>query len=235
MWVCVSHHVKIRAADWVLLSDYACSSPVAPNNNKPQITTRHNECIWTLTLVQEWDVCFITACNAVWFQLPFCTHTLAHNCTFFVCFYIDQYTSTSLYEVRTCAFGRCFTVVLLNVCHICFDVGWSSHTHVLSPLSLSPLFSAFLRAVLQRLDAVQEILESNCIALNSVRSLLSHLPDLDRGICSIYHRKVSVCKMGPTFVFFPPTVFSTVSNSFCQCRILFIWNLCSFMFFCDKH
>ncbi|CAG07808.1 unnamed protein product, partial [Tetraodon nigroviridis] len=46
-------------------------------------------------------------------------------------------------------------------------------------------------SVLRRLDAVQEILESNCSPLNSVRSLLSHLPDLDRGICGIYHRKSS--------------------------------------------
>lgn len=58
--------------------------------------------------------------------------------------------------------------------------------------TLSQLVSIFLRSVSQRLDAVQEILESNSITLNPVRSLLSHLPDLDRGICSIYHRKVRV-------------------------------------------
>uniref|UniRef100_A0A674P0D5 MutS homolog 3 (E. coli) n=1 Tax=Takifugu rubripes TaxID=31033 RepID=A0A674P0D5_TAKRU len=46
-------------------------------------------------------------------------------------------------------------------------------------------------SVSQRLDAVQEILESNSVTLNPVRSLLSHLPDLDRGIGSIYHRKSS--------------------------------------------
>uniref|UniRef100_G3NR70 MutS homolog 3 n=1 Tax=Gasterosteus aculeatus aculeatus TaxID=481459 RepID=G3NR70_GASAC len=42
-----------------------------------------------------------------------------------------------------------------------------------------------------RQDAVQEILESHSLTLNSVNSLLSHLPDLERGICSIYHRKSS--------------------------------------------
>ncbi|XP_038559330.1 DNA mismatch repair protein Msh3 isoform X1 [Micropterus salmoides] len=42
-----------------------------------------------------------------------------------------------------------------------------------------------------RQDAVQEVLESHSLTLNSVRSLLSHLPDLERGICSIYHKKSS--------------------------------------------
>ncbi|KAM9393488.1 DNA mismatch repair protein Msh3 isoform 2-T2 [Pholidichthys leucotaenia] len=46
-------------------------------------------------------------------------------------------------------------------------------------------------SILERLDAVQEILESDSLTLNSVRSLLSHLPDLERGICSIYHKKSS--------------------------------------------
>ncbi|XP_044052269.1 DNA mismatch repair protein Msh3 isoform X2 [Siniperca chuatsi] len=42
-----------------------------------------------------------------------------------------------------------------------------------------------------RQDAVQEILESHSLTLNSIRSLLMHLPDLERGICSIYHKKSS--------------------------------------------
>lgn len=47
------------------------------------------------------------------------------------------------------------------------------------------------QCISDRQDAVQEILESHSLTLNSVRSLLSHLPDLERGICSIYHRKSS--------------------------------------------
>ncbi|XP_037634304.1 DNA mismatch repair protein Msh3 isoform X2 [Sebastes umbrosus] len=47
------------------------------------------------------------------------------------------------------------------------------------------------QSVSERQDAVQEILESNSLTLNSVKSLLSHLPDLERGICSIYHKKSS--------------------------------------------
>ncbi|KAM8886774.1 DNA mismatch repair protein Msh3 isoform 2-T2 [Spinachia spinachia] len=47
------------------------------------------------------------------------------------------------------------------------------------------------RSISERQDAVQEILESHSLTLNSVNSLLSHLPDLERGICSIYHRKSS--------------------------------------------
>uniref|UniRef100_A0A8C6M0F7 DNA mismatch repair protein MSH3 n=1 Tax=Nothobranchius furzeri TaxID=105023 RepID=A0A8C6M0F7_NOTFU len=43
----------------------------------------------------------------------------------------------------------------------------------------------------ERYEAVQEIMESDSLTLNSVRALLSHLPDLERGICSIYHKKSS--------------------------------------------
>uniref|UniRef100_A0A8C4NYZ4 DNA mismatch repair protein MSH3 n=1 Tax=Dicentrarchus labrax TaxID=13489 RepID=A0A8C4NYZ4_DICLA len=47
------------------------------------------------------------------------------------------------------------------------------------------------RSISERQDAVQEILESDSLTLNSIRSLLSHLPDLERGICCIYHKKSS--------------------------------------------
>nr|XP_020503102.1 DNA mismatch repair protein Msh3 [Labrus bergylta] len=47
------------------------------------------------------------------------------------------------------------------------------------------------QSIAERQDAVQEILQSDSLSLNSVRSLLSHLPDLERGICSIYHKKSS--------------------------------------------
>ncbi|XP_070689505.1 DNA mismatch repair protein Msh3 [Pempheris klunzingeri] len=47
------------------------------------------------------------------------------------------------------------------------------------------------QSVSERQDAVQEILESHSLTLNSIRSLLSHLPDLERGICSIFHKKSS--------------------------------------------
>nr|XP_046243833.1 DNA mismatch repair protein Msh3 isoform X2 [Scatophagus argus] len=48
-----------------------------------------------------------------------------------------------------------------------------------------------LQSISARQEAVQEILESHSLTLNSIRSLLSHLPDLERGICSIYHKKSS--------------------------------------------
>ncbi|XP_056134505.1 DNA mismatch repair protein Msh3 [Lampris incognitus] len=48
-----------------------------------------------------------------------------------------------------------------------------------------------LQSISDRQDAVCEILESDSITLTSIRSLLSHLPDLERGICSIYHKKCS--------------------------------------------
>uniref|UniRef100_A0A672ZI33 DNA mismatch repair protein MSH3 n=1 Tax=Sphaeramia orbicularis TaxID=375764 RepID=A0A672ZI33_9TELE len=47
------------------------------------------------------------------------------------------------------------------------------------------------RSICDRQDAVQETLESHSLTLNSIRSLLCHLPDLERGICSIYHKKSS--------------------------------------------
>ncbi|XP_078107204.1 LOW QUALITY PROTEIN: DNA mismatch repair protein Msh3 [Sander vitreus] len=47
------------------------------------------------------------------------------------------------------------------------------------------------QSISERQDAVQEILESHSLTLNSIKSLLSHLPDLERGICSIYHKKSS--------------------------------------------
>ncbi|XP_041644145.1 DNA mismatch repair protein Msh3 isoform X2 [Cheilinus undulatus] len=47
------------------------------------------------------------------------------------------------------------------------------------------------RSIAERQDAVQELLESDSVSLNTVRSLLTHLPDLERGICSIFHKKSS--------------------------------------------
>lgn len=47
------------------------------------------------------------------------------------------------------------------------------------------------QSISERLDAVQEVLESDSVTLMSLKSLLCHLPDLERGICSIYHRKCS--------------------------------------------
>ncbi|XP_051924781.1 DNA mismatch repair protein Msh3 isoform X2 [Hippocampus zosterae] len=47
------------------------------------------------------------------------------------------------------------------------------------------------RSISERQDAVKEILESDSLTLNSTRSLLVHLPDLERGICSIFNKKSS--------------------------------------------
>ncbi|XP_055017861.1 DNA mismatch repair protein Msh3 isoform X2 [Boleophthalmus pectinirostris] len=47
------------------------------------------------------------------------------------------------------------------------------------------------QSISDRLDAVQELLESDSVTLTSLKSLLWHLPDVERGICSIYHRKCS--------------------------------------------
>lgn len=70
------------------------------------------------------------------------------------------------------------------------------------------------RSISERQDAVQEILESHSLTLNSIRALLSHLPDLERGICSIYHKKVKT-PPAPINLFFT-TYFDTVRNRCCQ-------------------
>ncbi|XP_007897956.2 DNA mismatch repair protein Msh3 isoform X2 [Callorhinchus milii] len=52
-----------------------------------------------------------------------------------------------------------------------------------------PLIKA--REVNARLDAISEILSSESIVLAKTQKLLFKLPDLERGICSIYHKKCS--------------------------------------------
>ncbi|XP_053727295.1 DNA mismatch repair protein Msh3 isoform X2 [Synchiropus splendidus] len=47
------------------------------------------------------------------------------------------------------------------------------------------------QSISERQDAVQEILESDSLTISSLQPLLSHLPDLERGVCSIYHKKSS--------------------------------------------
>nr|XP_046202584.1 DNA mismatch repair protein Msh3 isoform X3 [Oncorhynchus gorbuscha] len=47
------------------------------------------------------------------------------------------------------------------------------------------------QSICERQGAVCEILESDSVTLPSVRALLFRLPDLERGVCSIYHKKCS--------------------------------------------
>lgn len=144
-------------------------------------------------------------------------HTLtqwSRNCTlvlflYFMLFYLSLLNLLITIWSYIWSFSDHFTVVLLNILYLIFINILGENNAVGKKLismifqsnyylwmnrssTLSQLVSIFLRSVSQRLDAVQEILESNSITLNPVRSLLSHLPDLDRGICSIYHRKVRV-------------------------------------------
>uniref|UniRef100_A0A3Q2Q199 DNA mismatch repair protein MSH3 n=1 Tax=Fundulus heteroclitus TaxID=8078 RepID=A0A3Q2Q199_FUNHE len=63
----------------------------------------------------------------------------------------------------------------------------------------------------ERQDAVQEMIESDSLTLNSIRSLLSHLPDLERGICSIYHGKV-IKKNSYVHIFFYPSLIAVDSQ-----------------------
>uniref|UniRef100_A0A8D3CNK1 DNA mismatch repair protein MSH3 n=1 Tax=Scophthalmus maximus TaxID=52904 RepID=A0A8D3CNK1_SCOMX len=86
-----------------------------------------------------------------------------------------------------------------------------------------------------RQDAVQEMLESDSVTLNSTRSLLSHLPDLERGICSIYHKKSStqefylisssLCRVGLELQALVPAIQSQISSKLLQGLLLDTPNL----------
>ena len=56
----------------------------------------------------------------------------------------------------------------------------------------SPVFSHIHRAINDRLDAVEELATSNSTFLPKMRDLLKSLPDLERGITSIYNKRVGV-------------------------------------------
>lgn len=69
------------------------------------------------------------------------------------------------------------------------------------PLSLS------LSDIQARQEAVAEMLCSESSVLPSLQSLLTRLPDLERGLCSIYHKKVK-----PVL---PKQSLSVWNNSYC--------------------
>ncbi|XP_013390152.1 DNA mismatch repair protein Msh3-like [Lingula anatina] len=46
-------------------------------------------------------------------------------------------------------------------------------------------------ALNDRLDAVTELMTSECVALSRMREELRKLPDLEKGLCTIYHKKCS--------------------------------------------
>uniref|UniRef100_A0A6Q2YWB6 DNA mismatch repair protein MSH3 n=1 Tax=Esox lucius TaxID=8010 RepID=A0A6Q2YWB6_ESOLU len=53
------------------------------------------------------------------------------------------------------------------------------------------LEKVLLQSICERQQAVCEILDSDSITLPTLKALMSRLPDLERGICSIYHKKCS--------------------------------------------
>lgn len=48
------------------------------------------------------------------------------------------------------------------------------------------------REINARLDAVSEVLHSESSVFGQIENHLHKLPDIERGVCSIYHKKVSV-------------------------------------------
>lgn len=55
-----------------------------------------------------------------------------------------------------------------------------------------------------RLDAISEVLYTGSSVLGQIESQLQKLPDLERGLSSIYHKKVSVTRVGTTHLAEPP-------------------------------
>lgn len=49
-----------------------------------------------------------------------------------------------------------------------------------------------LRSILARQRAVKELVESDELCLNEAKEALANLPDLERNICSVYNRRVSL-------------------------------------------
>ena len=47
------------------------------------------------------------------------------------------------------------------------------------------------REIDDRLDAVTELCSPSASCLSPLKGQLSQLPDLERGLCTIYHKKVS--------------------------------------------
>ena len=51
--------------------------------------------------------------------------------------------------------------------------------------------SIFIREINRRLDALEELCSPRASCSSSLKGLLTQLPDLERGLCTIYHKKVS--------------------------------------------
>uniref|UniRef100_A0A4W5KPE9 MutS homolog 3 (E. coli) n=1 Tax=Hucho hucho TaxID=62062 RepID=A0A4W5KPE9_9TELE len=86
------------------------------------------------------------------------------------------------------------------------------------------------QSICERQGAVCEILESDSVTLPSVRALLFRLPDLERGVCSIYHKKCStqefylisssLSRLGVELQALLPSIQSQLSSSLLQMLLL---------------
>lgn len=63
---------------------------------------------------------------------------------------------------------------------------------------IKTLLGFVISAIEERLSAVTELCSPNASCLSHVKGLLSQLPDLERGLCTIFHKKVSLIKHVPT-------------------------------------
>lgn len=64
--------------------------------------------------------------------------------------------------------------------------------HILTATTSYNCYYCSHREINARLDAVSEVLYSESSVFGQIENHLHKLPDIERGVCSIYHKKVSV-------------------------------------------
>lgn len=64
--------------------------------------------------------------------------------------------------------------------------------HILTATASYNCYYCSHREINARLDAVSEVLYSESSVFGQIENHLHKLPDIERGVCSIYHKKVSV-------------------------------------------
>lgn len=81
--------------------------------------------------------------------------------------------------------------------HLLNALVWQNVEVCLQSISSDPILcimsehiSFIASEILLRQEAVAEILSSESVVLPPIQTLLTRLPDLERGLCSIYHKKV---------------------------------------------
>uniref|UniRef100_A0A8B9H1I2 DNA mismatch repair protein MSH3 n=1 Tax=Astyanax mexicanus TaxID=7994 RepID=A0A8B9H1I2_ASTMX len=144
---------------------------------------------------------------------------------------IQYLTEFKLERVLLCP--RYFTTIYMYITlHMKGSLLWVlDHTHTpFGKRLLKKWVSQPLKEILSRQEAVAEILSSESSVLPSIQALLNRLPDLERGLCSIYHKKCStqefyllsstLSRLGIEFQALIPAVQSQISSALLKSLLL---------------